>query len=48
MLLVDLLVGPAGPIELGQDVHAAGIGFGLGHGGKRLSGCRVEVIASAT
>ena len=30
-LTVDLLVGPAGLVELGQHVHAAGIGFGLGH-----------------
>jgi hypothetical protein len=33
MLLLDLVVGPAGRIELGQDVDAAGIGFGFGHGG---------------
>jgi hypothetical protein len=33
MLLLDLVVGPAGRIELGQDVDAAGIGFGFGNGG---------------
>ena len=33
VLLVDLVVRPARPIELRQNVHAAGVGFGFGHGG---------------
>ena len=32
MLLLDLVVGPAGPVEFRQDVDATSIGFSFGHG----------------
>jgi hypothetical protein len=31
MLLLNLIVRPARPVEIGQDVEATGIGFGLRH-----------------